>query len=46
MWISLAGIQYNDDVKSAKIEVSGATNLKALFSGCDKMDYVDLTNLE
>lgn len=37
---------YNSIVKSAKIDVKGATNLSRLFSGCRNLKGVDLSKLD
>ena len=38
--------QYAEDIKTAKIEVTGATNLDYLFSNCNKLTSVDLSKLD
>lgn len=39
-------LRYNHLIKSAKIEVTGATSLRNMFSGCNKMESVDISKLD
>ena len=39
-------IAYADEIQSAKIEVTGATNLCSLFKGCSNLTSVDVNSLD
>ena len=42
MWVE----RYKDEIKTARIEVTGEINLKGLFQGCSKLENVDLSGLD
>lgn len=39
-------ISYSSEIKSARIQVTGATNLSSLFSKCYCLETVDLSKLD